>query len=102
MQLDSCIDLNTPGGPTLGWCRGLSVMDDRRAWVGFSRIRPTKFVENISWIKNGFKQRRRPTRIALYDLARAKCLREVELESLGLHTVFSIIAVPDAPAPCQT
>jgi hypothetical protein len=101
-QMVAFVDLNTPGGPTLGWCRGLSVVDDNRAWVGFSRIRPTKIAENISWIKNGFKRRRRPTHIALYDLAGAKCLHEIELESLGLHTVFSIIAVPDRPASRQS
>jgi hypothetical protein len=94
-RVESTIDLNTPGGPTLGWCRGLGVLDDERAWVGFSRIRPTKFADNLSWIKNGFKPRRRPTHIGLYDLVQRRCLREIALEPLGLHTVFSIIAVSD-------
>ena len=94
-RVESTIDLNTPGGPTLGWCRGLGVLDEERAWVGFSRIRPTKFAENLSWIKNGFKLRRRPTHIGLYDLVQRRRLREIALESLGLHTVFSIIAVSE-------
>jgi hypothetical protein len=95
-RTSTTIDLNTPNGPTLGWCRGLGLTGKGAAWVGFSRIRPTKFVENISWIKNGFKRRRRPTHVALYDLEQGRRVRDIELESLGLHTVFSVIAVPDA------
>ena len=92
-RVNASIDLNAPNGPTLGWCRGLGMVEDGRAWVGFSRIRPTKFAENISWIKNGFKQRRRPTHIGLYDLERGRRVREIELESLGLHTIFSVCAM---------
>ncbi len=95
-RTEAIIDLNgngSSGGP-LGWCRGLSLEGDNLAWIGFSRFRPTKFVENVSWIKSGFKRRRKQTHIALYDLSRGVRLREIELESLGLHTVFSVMPAP--------
>lgn len=92
-QTERVVDLNALADPgaTLGWCRGFALVDHTHAWVGFSRIRPTKFAENISWVKNGFRHRWRPTHIALYDLALGERLQEIELESLGLHTVFSVM-----------
>lgn len=93
------LDLNSleePGDDRpLGWCRGLLTSDDSRlAWVGFSRLRPTKLRQNLSWIRHGFRetaeQRRLPTRIALYDLERPARLREIDLEPAGLNAVFSI------------
>jgi hypothetical protein len=73
----------------LGWCRGLLFEGDK-AWIGFSRIRPTKFREAVSWVRHGFN-RALPTHIACYDLARRRCLVEIELEDYGLHAVFSIL-----------
>ena len=91
------LDLNSlkePGDDRpLGWCRGLLTGDGddgaRQAWVGFSRLRQTKLRQNLSWIRNGFRERL-PTRIALYDLERPALLREIKLERAGLHAVFSI------------
>ncbi|MFL6294219.1 MAG: hypothetical protein ACJ759_25270 [Thermoanaerobaculia bacterium] len=87
------LDLNSlkePGDDRpLGWCRGLLTDDARRAWVGFSRLRQTKLRQNLSWIRNGFRERL-PTRIALYDLERPARLREINLEKAGLNAVFSI------------
>jgi hypothetical protein len=76
----------------LGWCRGLHASDDGRlAWVGFSRLRPTKLKQNLSWLRHGFKETARlPTRIALYDLERPARLREIDVEPAGLNAVFSI------------
>jgi hypothetical protein len=79
----------------LGWCRGLHLPDTaddgRLAWVGFSRLRPTKLKQNLSWLRHGFKETARlPTRIALYDLERPARLREIDLEPAGLNAVFSI------------
>jgi hypothetical protein len=87
-------DLNSlkkPGDDRpLGWCRGvLTDGDARRAWVGFSRIRETKLRQNLSWIRNGFRERL-PTRISLYDLERPALLREINLERAGLNAIFSI------------
>jgi hypothetical protein len=79
-------------GRPLGWCRGLNASDDGRlAWVGFSRLRPTKLKQNLSWLRHGFKETARfPTRIALYDLERPARLREIDVEPAGLNAVFSI------------
>ncbi len=73
----------------LGWCRGLLVEGDR-VWIGFSRIRPTRFREAVSWIRRGFN-RALPSHIACYDLAHRRCLVEIDLEDHGLHAVFSIL-----------
>jgi hypothetical protein len=91
------LDLNTLAAPDddrpLGWCRGL-LLEEGRAWVGFSRIRYTRLRQNLSWIRHGFKltedHRRHPSRIALYDLERPGLLREIDLEPAGLNAVFSI------------
>ena len=73
----------------LGWCRSIHV-DGDLAWVGFSRIRATKFRENVGWVAHGLR-RVCPTHMALYDLARNECLAEVDLETAGLSAVFSIL-----------
>lgn len=94
LQVEQVIDLNQMTGPsdqTLGWCRGVLPLDDRYLWVGFTRVRPTKFVENVSWIKHGGQQVLRPSHIALYDLQSKKCEREIEIEPHGIGVVFSLL-----------
>jgi hypothetical protein len=76
----------------LGWCRGLLV-GGGKVWVGFSRIRPTKFREALSWIRQGFAQSS-PTHIACYDLDKRRCLKEIDLEAYGLNAVFNIFQAP--------
>jgi len=73
----------------LGWCRGVLPLGGR-AWVGFTRLRPTLLHRNLSWIRNGFRDLHLPTRIALYDLERPARLREVDVETAGINAVFSI------------
>lgn len=77
----------------LGWCRGVLPLDERFGWVGFTRVRPTKFRENLAWIKNGgnYEEIRRPTHLALYDFERKECLEEVPLEPHGIGVVFSLL-----------
>ncbi len=90
LQVVERIDLNAlaPDDAMLGWCRGLR-LEDGRLWVGFSRLRLTKFRENVSWVRRGFR-RQLPTRIACYDLANRRCLQEIDLQRHGLDAVFSI------------
>jgi hypothetical protein len=90
LKIESVMDLNAahPEQALLGWCRGLLIQGDK-AWVGFSRIRPTKFREAVSWVRLGFS-RVLPTHIACYDLNRSQCLAEINLEDHGLDAVFSI------------
>ncbi len=87
------IDLNAIHGDRvlLGWCRGVLV-DGDRIWVGFSRIRPTRFRANVAWAARGFKQSK-PTHIACYDLRRRECLAEIDLEPNGLSALYSILPV---------
>ena len=80
-KTEQIIDLNqmTPrSGQVLGWCRGVLPIDERYVWVGFTRVRPTKFVENVAWIKHG-RTTHKPSHIALYDLQRMTCEQEIEL-----------------------
>ena len=54
LQVEKIHNLNAMSGQgeqPLGWCRGLSPVDERFLWVGFTRVRPTKFRENLGWIK---------------------------------------------------
>lgn len=91
LTIEETVNLNTlhPENNLLGWCRGL-LPDRDKVWIGYSRIRPTKFREAVSWVRNGFSQAL-PTHIACYDLARKNCLIEINLEDHGLHAVFSIL-----------
>ena len=74
----------------LGWCRSVAVMEKNLAWVGFSRIRSTRFKENLVWAKQGFETRKKPTHIALYDLAKKQCLDEIDVEPFGIDVLFSL------------
>jgi hypothetical protein len=78
----------------LGWCRGIH-LEDGMAWLGFSRVRPTKTRENVGFVLRGFRKDL-GTRIALYDLETMDCRREINLEDAGLGAVFSIVAAPEA------
>lgn len=86
------IDLNamSTGDAQLGWCRSIAV-DGDRIWVGFSRIRPTKFRENVGWVLRGFK-RDFGTHVACYDLRRRKVVTEILVEPFGMSAIFGIFA----------
>lgn len=92
LKVEDVIDLNGLDGDEalLGWCRGILV-DGDTAWVGFSRLRPTMFRENVAWVKEGFR-RSMGTHIARYDLAKRKLLDRFDIESATpLNAVFSIL-----------
>jgi hypothetical protein len=96
LQIEQTIDLNQLSGQpgqALGWCRGVLPIDERYLWVGFTRVRPTKFVENVTWVR-GNAHRRKPSHIALYDLERKTCEQEIELEPHGIGIVFSLLPLP--------
>ncbi len=90
LRVETMIDLKEmhPEGTLLGWCRGI-LLDGDRIWVGFSRIRPTRFRENVGWVMRGFKYVM-PTHIACYDLTRKRCVAEVDLEPIELGAIYSI------------
>jgi hypothetical protein len=85
-------DITDTDGRSLGWCRGLKVLDERYVIVGFSRLRPTKWRENIRWVKRrfGMDAGTMPTRVALYDLYLRKLCCEQSVEQQNLGAVFSI------------
>jgi len=74
------------------WCRSLLPVDERRIWVGFTRIRKTLFRENVRWVKTVLREGTvvKPTHIALFDMAGKQCLQEIDLEPYGMNTVFGI------------
>jgi hypothetical protein len=91
------IDLETiegGHGELLGWCRGLWVADERHVWIGFTRVRKTKFMENINWVKHAGRDHGRPARIALYDIVAKTCVKEIDVEKYGLNVVFNMLPVP--------
>jgi len=93
LRISEIVDLNAidnEGSALLGWCRGLFVVDERKVWVGFTRVRQTKFQENINWVKDVLDETKKPARIALYDFSTKKCLKEIDLEAHGMNVVFSI------------
>jgi len=100
LQVERIIKLSATEGEKrslLGWCRGLLLLDERRVWVGFTRVRKTKFKENVLWVKQVFRDGmlEAPTHIALYDIVDGRCLQEIELERHDFNVVFSIFeAVP--------
>jgi hypothetical protein len=97
LKIVEVFDLNTidgVNGEPLGWCRGLWVVDEGYVWVGFTRVRKTKFMENVNWVKHGGKERRKPARVALYDVAARKCVAEIDVEKYGLNVVFNMLPVP--------
>ncbi len=94
LEADDIVDLKKINGHNslLGWCRGILLVDNEKAWVGFSRVRKTSLTENILWVKNIFREGMdvRPTHIALYDISKKTCLQEFDLEPYGMNIVFSI------------
>ncbi len=91
LKIEDVINLNSIHGPEiqLGWCRSLYI-EDGNTWVGFSRLRSTRFRENVKWVIQGCKKVL-PSRIARYDLKARECRQEIDLEQFGLNAVYSIV-----------
>ena len=84
------------GRTPLGWCRGIELLDDARIIVGFSRLRPTRWRQNVRWVKQHVFDRgvgHRPTRLLLVNIARCEIEWERNLEP-HLNSVFSIHLAP--------
>jgi hypothetical protein len=89
------VDLNkvVDEGRPLGWCRGIEVLDDDHVIVAFSRLRPTKWRQNVRWAKSrlgGSGRGLLPTRLVMVDLRRERSCWEANLEPAGLNAVFSV------------
>jgi len=90
LRVIEVIDLTRahPSDMLLGWARGLLV-DGNYMWVGFSRIRPTKFRENVGWVLHGLK-RDFGTHVGCYDLRTGDSVGQFLVEPYGLSAVFGI------------
>jgi hypothetical protein len=104
LQVSRVCDLTKmcqPRDQILGWCRGLLPVDERLIWVGFTRVRPTRFRENLAWIKSGgsYKQMHRATHLGLYDLERGICVDEIAVEPHRVGMVFSLFWARPADQP---
>ena len=99
LQVRDVIDLQELEGPRtmLGWCRGIHV-EGRRAWVGFSRLRPTRWREYVTWVGRGFRNVL-GSHVACYDLVDRRLLRRIDLEPAGLNGIFSILPAPALAVP---
>lgn len=94
------LDAITASDRPLGWCRGVAPIDPHRWLVGFSRMRPTRWEENVSWAKAKLRGRggpKAPTRVACYDPTADALRWEVDLEPIGMAEIFSILPVDDRP-----
>ena len=74
-------------------------VDERRIWVGFTRIRRTVFREHVRWVKSVLGEGTvvMPTHIALFDIVEKKCLMKFDLEPYRMNTIFAIFKVPEKP-----
>lgn len=93
------IDLTAahPKDVLLGWARGLMV-DGNNLWVGFSRIRPTRFRENVGWVLRGLK-RDFGTHVGCYDMRDGRVLAQIPVEQLGLSAIFGVFRAPAGGNP---
>jgi hypothetical protein len=94
LSIERVFDLARAGGSDtlLGWARGIHV-DDNGLWVGFSRIRSTKFRENVGWALRRFRHVR-PTHVAHFDPRTGEIDNWIDLEPTGLTAIFSVHVVP--------
>lgn len=103
-RLEHVVDLNQISRMphALGWCRGLEWVDDRHLLVGFSRLRPSRWRENLRWVKYRVKPGSTsgllPTRIGMLDIDSNRWLWELDLEQHGMNSVYSIHLQFDSPA----
>ena len=97
LEVVQVMDLTSahPSDMLLGWARGLHI-EWPYAWVGFSRIRPTKFRENLGWVLQGLK-RDFGTHVGCYDLRTGESLGQYNVEPHGVSAIFGIYAA-DAPS----
>jgi hypothetical protein len=78
----------------LGWCRGIDLLPDGKALVGFSQFRTSKQRHLVEWIVG--RGPRLPSRVVLYDLAKPALLDEMVLpDRYGVGALFSIIRIPE-------
>jgi len=99
LQVTLDIDLkaiDNPNNALLGFCRGILIEDEKRFWIGFTRVRQTKWKEKVLWVKRTLTAAQKPTHLALYDIERQKLLKGIDLEGFGMNAVFNMFPTEDA------
>ncbi|HLI31015.1 MAG TPA: hypothetical protein VKV79_07960 [Terriglobia bacterium] len=99
LRVDRVIDLKTidnPNNALLGFCRGIFIEDEKKFWIGFTRVRQTKWKEKVAWIKRTLIAAQKPTHLALYDIERQRLLKEINLENFGMNAVFNMFPTENA------
>lgn len=94
LRIVRVIDLNKLNHSpySLGWCRGILAVNECEIIVGFTRIRPTKFKTNLSWLRQNFHSLKSlPTRVASFNTEEMKVNWEVNLERHNFNGIFSIV-----------
>ena len=95
----------SPRSGPLGWCRGL-VLDGEVAWVGLTRIRATRWRQNLAWMRGVVRGRQdataHPTRVLGVRWATGEQIAEWEVEETGLHALFGMEACDPSGAPPHT
>jgi len=97
LRVEETIDLNEIESveQPLGWCRGLLV-DGYVAYVGFSRLRRTKWKENLHWTLRFIGPKKTlPTRIVSYDLRKKVKVSEFSLPVGTIDTIYGLLKEPD-------
>jgi hypothetical protein len=96
LRVEQLVDLKTIENPNslLGWCRGILPLTPSVCWVGFTRVRKTRFQENVLWVKRAWKEGmiEEPSHVSLYDLESRKRLQRVDVESAGMNVVFGVLS----------
>jgi hypothetical protein len=86
------IDLNrfNPWGGKIGWCRGLEV-DGDFAYIGFSRLRKSKWAGTFQVAKDALRRRKRKSHIERIDLRQKKLVDSYDYETHGSSAIFSLM-----------
>ena len=91
-KVEEIIDLNklSRKGATFGWCRGLEV-DGDEAFVGFTRLRPSKWSGVFRTAKEIVKGRKRKTHIQRVNIKRKELVDSYEYETNGSSAIFTLM-----------
>lgn len=98
-RIERVFDLNKMDGRglPLGWCRGFCLIGDD-AFVGFSRLRTTKILDNLRWVKSmvtAFKspEKLQPSRVSRFNLKKMALEDEFILPRDDIDILFSVLRI---------
>ena len=91
-KVEQVIDLNqfNPRGTHIGWCRGLEI-DGDYAYLGFSRLRHTKWEGFVRTTKDVLRGRKRKSHIEKIDMRRKELVDSHDYETYGSGAIFALM-----------